>query len=497
MSYLGPPFQHDIFLSYAWVNNRKRANEQSGWVDDFQEDLIIELAQHIGRTDRLKVWRDKRNLDGNQKVDEEIQNRINASALFLCLTSNAYLNPESYCLKELAWFYKRANADGYKLGTRVRIFNVLLNNVKNWPKEISGSGYTFHDGTEEGDFGNTLRRSDPGYTEQVRRLAKGIFETLKAFNEVLPKTLAEPGEATHKYESVTVFLAHTADTLTYDIRERVLNDLRQSGARVITDVPPPHPAADHDQVLEAATSQAQLSVHLFDENPGGKVEGLPNEFYPQRQAELVLQKPIPQFIWVPQTLGIDTIRHEKHKEFLSQLENGKRAKTNYRFVRESAASVTREVFATLDEILKPPPPPGGSAGRTVLVDTHPKDQVYAFKLSDSLLKSKVLITSSVDDPGKNVEGFEDILRQVSLLIIIFGHVAEEWVVGRIKEAFKVAGASELRSLKACGVYLPRREDGDQKRQLNVGLLPDSIRIFLFNDPQGLDPLLEYLASSPT
>jgi hypothetical protein len=499
MTYLGPPFKHDIFLSYARVNNQPRVGATLGWVEQFRRDLTIELSELIGRNDSVDIWRDERELATNQYFDDEIKDAINNSAIFLACTSHGYLNPKSYCLKELDWFNQRMAEDrfGKKIGTRGRVFNLLLNNVaiEEWPKEFEGlSGGKFHDGADKESPGYPLPREDPAYLAQIRKLAVDIAKLLKAFEPLMQQGSSEVETTSNKYESLTVFLAHTADTLTYSTRERLLNDLKRNGAHVVADIPSRYAAADHDEDLIAAIAKANLSVHLLDENPGAKVQGEPDDFYPRRQADLVCAQPIPQFIWVPQTLDTQTVPNEKYRTFLTNLENEKRAKSGYRFVRAPAASVTREVFAGLDLILKPPP---ASIGSAALVDMHPKDQQYAFKLSNILANNNVqpLITSGEDDPGKNIEGFEDLLRQVSLLIVVFGQVAEEWVTGRVREAFKVAAATEHRSLKVCGVYLPPREDGLRNRQLNFGLLPVSIPIFWFNDPKILNSVLSTMATS--
>ncbi|HUS10600.1 MAG TPA: toll/interleukin-1 receptor domain-containing protein [Pyrinomonadaceae bacterium] len=499
MSYLKPPFKHDIFLSYARVNNQQRVGAELGWVEQFRKDLMIELSELIGRRDTIDVWRDERELAGNQSFDEVIQNAIYNSGLFLACSSNGYLNPESYCLKELEWFGQRTSEDrfGKKVGTRGRLFNVLLNNVPidQWPRQFEGlTGSKFNDAVDPRDPGYPLQRTDPTYLIQLRKLAAEIYGTLRDFDALMQSGSEEREITSNKYESLTVFLAHTADTLTYTTKERLLNDLRRNGAQIITDLPPRYPTLEHDEDLLAAIGKADLSVHLLDENPGAKVPDSADDFYPRRQADLVLDQPRPQFIWVPQTLDSETVPHKKYGMFLKQLENGERTKSSYRFVRAPAASVTREVFAALDLILKPPV---ASIGAAALVDTHPKDEKYAFNLSSILANNNVqpLITSGEDDPGKNIEGFEDLLRQVSLLIVVFGQVAEEWVTGRIREAFKVAAATEHRSLKVCGVYLPPREDGKRNRQLSFGLLPVSIPIFWFSDPKILNSVLSTMATS--
>ena len=488
MSYLVPLFKHDLFISYAWVNNRKTSGETLGWVEQFRLELEQELAGLIGRT-TLEIWRDTRDLDSNHVFDDEIRSAINETALFVTLTSNGSLHSDSYCRKELAWFHKKASEEKYglKIANRSRIFNVLLNNIpdKDWANECKGmAGRKFHDAADSKDFGRPLDHKDADYRLAMRQLADEIYRTLLGFRNVLETTTAEPPAIVGKYNSATVFLAHTADTLTFDVRERLIKDLQGNGVRVVTDVPPPHPLGEHDQAVLTATETANLSVHLIDGNPGGKIAGAADEFYPRRQAELILEKTTPQLIWVPKKLSLKTVPHEGHRQFLEQLATSPRDKLNYRLIRSPATSLAGEVFSVLDEVMKPVVPP---CRTSAVIDSHQKDQSYAFKLTDVLVENQVLplITAGEDDPEKNVEGFEEMLRQAKLFIVIFGHVADEWVVARIKEALKIAGGTENRSLKACGVYLAPRKDGVQNRQLNLGALPVSIPIFWFKDPHAL------------
>jgi hypothetical protein len=488
MSYVGPIFRHDLFISYAWVNNQKAAGETLGWVEQFRQELERELAGLIGRT-TLEVWRDTRDLDSNHNFDDEIKSAINETAFFVALTSNGYIDPDSYCRKELSWFHKKASDERYGLtiGNRSRIFNVLLNNIphEKWATEFSGTaGRKFHDAADATEFGRPLDTKHPEYRLAMRKLADEIYRSLMEFREVLENTTAEPPAVAGKYKEVTVFLAHTADTLTFDVKERLLTDLQASGVRVVTDVPPPHDLKGHDEAVLTAAEKASLSIHLLDGNPGAKVAGTAGEFYPRRQAELLLEKPTPQLIWVPKKLNLKTVPHEEHRQFLDQLANSPRAKLSYSLVRSPATSLAREVFSVLDEVTKPSP---SATGTTALIDSHQKDQPYAFKLTDVLVKNRVLplITAGEDDPKKNVEGFEDMLRQAALFIVIFGYVADEWVVARIKEAVKISSGTGKHSLKACGVYLAPRNDGVQNRQLNLGALPVSIPIFWFKDPVAL------------
>src|SRR5215475_4974010 len=140
MAYLSD-FDFDIFISYAHVDNLTAVSAAEGWVAQFHQQLEILLWKRVGRRDSVKIWRDPR-LDGNQLFDNTIRDRIETAALFLALTSAGYLESE-YCRQELECFAERARRDAHGLvvDDRLRIFNVLLNNIPHskWPEQYGRS----------------------------------------------------------------------------------------------------------------------------------------------------------------------------------------------------------------------------------------------------------------------------------------------------------------------------------------------------------------------
>jgi hypothetical protein len=145
-------FKFDIFISYAHVDNLTAAGSTNGWVSQFHQQLEIQLWKRVGRIGSVAIWRNQE-LDGNSVFDKVIQGRIESSALFLALPSKGYQASE-YCGQELKCFHRKAQSDqhGLIVGDRLRIFNILLNNVPHaeWPKEYGrSSGYVFHDATRE------------------------------------------------------------------------------------------------------------------------------------------------------------------------------------------------------------------------------------------------------------------------------------------------------------------------------------------------------------
>lgn len=190
MTYV-PGFKYDIFISYSRVDDQPAPGESKGWVKQFHEYLQYELARRFGSYDSVSVWLDAHYLAGGMFFDDQNRQAIDDSAIFIALTSRGYLAEGSYGRKELAWFYRKAQGEraGLVVGTRSRIFNVLLQNIphQEWPEEISGmSGFRFYDSTSPDDIGYPAHTNQEVFREQIRQLIGDIEITLRSL-----KSLAE------------------------------------------------------------------------------------------------------------------------------------------------------------------------------------------------------------------------------------------------------------------------------------------------------------------
>ncbi|NIO87400.1 MAG: hypothetical protein GTN53_42775, partial [Candidatus Aminicenantes bacterium] len=126
-----------------------------------------------------------------------------------------------------------------------------------------------------------------------------------------------------------------------------------------------------------------LSVHLLDHLPGRKIDGEPEITYPQKQVELAKEQETPQIIWVPEQLKIDKIEDEAHKNFLYNLKTEERKKDTYDFIQGPETSITRDLLEKIS-LLKTPPK-RAPLEYSVLLDTHLKDQMCAFRLGQYLI----------------------------------------------------------------------------------------------------------------
>ena len=346
MGYL-PGFQHDIFISYAHVDNAA-VDAANGWVTQFREHLDLQMSKRVGRMGAVKIWQDP-TLEGSQLFDKTIEDAINSSAIFIALNSSGYLASD-YCKQELRLFEAKAGKEpsGLAVGDRLRIFNVLLNNIpfSEWPTEFGRtSGFPFHDAESPDDFGYPADPQEKPFQLQMRKLVEAVYRTLCAMKESLPAAApsvasapvtaspaAGASAAAPSSDAFTVFLADTADSLR-TLRRRVTAELQSKGIRVIADVPPPYEAAAHEERAIAAISGAHLAVHLLDTFPGREIEDAEEKSYAQRQVELSIEHARSQFIWVPKALDLAALEDGTYKEFLDRLENGERSEATYKFLR--------------------------------------------------------------------------------------------------------------------------------------------------------------------
>ena len=427
-----PGYQHDIFISYAHNDNYGIAGA-SGWVDVVEEGLDNWLRKRRGRHN-LRIWRDKRRMDGNTLFDNAIQEAIDTSAVFLALTSRNYLQSE-YCLKELRRFEKfhGRQAGGLQVADSARIFNILLNNIPHpqWPAPFQGtSGFPMHDARSAEELGDFISPGDHAFEKQMRPI-------IDALEKLLAKMSPPPAVETQApSDTISIFMADVPEAL-QDFKDRLIAEAEYHEARILTDIPPPMKAVEHEDAVRRVLAESRLAIHLLNEWPGRKLPDRKDITFPREQHELAFGQSIPQLVWIPTDLEITTVENTAQRQFLESCDNRPRAQGQYELVRclqsEFVHLVVERIAAMQDE--------GQAESPTLsyLIDTHQKDQRYAFRLADYLLDkgAQVDFNHESSDPMVSLVKFEKSIHQVKNLILVCGQVGTAWLVGRIKKAFKV------------------------------------------------------------
>ena len=270
MAYL-PQFDFDIYISSASLDNQTSPWESHGWVDQFYQALGIELSRRIGRHNAVSTWRNTREYD---EFDDDIENAIERSALFVALISPAYLQSD-FCKKELQTFSEKAAASGYGLSVheRSRIFPVLMNRVplNEWPRaiaELGIMGFTFYVDSENWHLADMGHPTDPrhqDFQEQIRRLAQEIFRALKSFEyppaeETVPLPTPEPAQSA----SSAIFISYRrGESTPYAGRlyDRLADHFGED--RVFMDLDTIEPGDDFVEVITNYVSSCSILIALI------------------------------------------------------------------------------------------------------------------------------------------------------------------------------------------------------------------------------------------
>lgn len=438
-----PGYKYDIFISYAHIDNLALPGESVGWIEHFYKSLNVMLAQRFGKQDMVKIWWDSKKLDGSVLYNDSIEEGLKESAVMICLHSPGY-RASKYCNLELDVFYKKIRAEktGARVGFRSRIVHVLLNNMPylEWPPQLGGStGFPFHDSNDTNDLGDPLDVDSDAYKKQMQTLRDAIYNLLKEFPNEQEDEPAAPG-------SFTIFMGEVPDTLRLT-RKRLVTELEKKSFRVITGMPPPDEAKEHEKAVVTALRKADLSVHLLDQYPGREINGDPENSYAQKQAELALLEGRPQMIWVPGETNLEQIEVDSYRQFLAMLEKGNvssmegnTTSKEYEFLRGPKSSLAQEITDYAERLKtqqRPQQPSGGML--PVLLDTHLRDQMYALDLGKTLLENNIqpFINPQEDDPRKNIDLLKNRISQVKKMIFLYGNVGKEWIQGRMGAAIQL------------------------------------------------------------
>ena len=80
-----PNYKHDIFVSYAHVDDLPLEGATQGWVTTLIHSIKIRLAQKLGRSDAFDLWMDQR-LASNVKITSQI-----SAAILIVVLSPGYI----------------------------------------------------------------------------------------------------------------------------------------------------------------------------------------------------------------------------------------------------------------------------------------------------------------------------------------------------------------------------------------------------------------------
>ena len=161
MSFVGPPFRHDIFISYS---HGDVSGDGQSLLRQWSQAFVVELERELKAFDELGAevrifidqhYRPGRGIDPMSPLNDTLQQEIGDAAILAVLMSPKYLS-SAWCRQEREWWL-RSQAQ-YKIGHEGRIAVARI-----WPTDGQGwpSGLVDSEGNElVGHFFYDRRKSD-------------------------------------------------------------------------------------------------------------------------------------------------------------------------------------------------------------------------------------------------------------------------------------------------------------------------------------------------
>ena len=305
-------YAYDVFLSYAYDDNRPPPYVKRGWVSTLRDCLEVELNSSPKGSNQIPdLDRHGAALRATREITPAIRAAVRASAALVVVLSSSYLE-SPWCKIELHEFLDAVDREG---GDRTRVFVVRLRDraADDPPVFAHVPGYKFWTEDEQrrvrrlGDPRPVLPR-DRHYYERVQDLAEEIHRTLS-------QPVAEQLPSPYKKLRGTVYLARVAEGLVAT-RDEVRRYLAQSGLDVL-----PEPGREPDSATSFASTatrdlkRSDLFVQLLDAEAGGRSLGFPAG-YDGLEYRLAQEAGTPVLQWRRARLALETVTDPVHRTLL-------------------------------------------------------------------------------------------------------------------------------------------------------------------------------------
>lgn len=498
------PFENDIFVSYAHVDNEPYDNPQ-GWIDRLDQKLRLRVAQLLGVPP--SVWRDTR-LQGNEYFAGSIGDGISSTRLLLSVVSPRYVN-SAWCRGEVREFSRRAAQTGdASVGNLTRVFKVVKTHVpeEEMPDELQGLlGYHFYEFDERGRP-REFRQDDPPnkdqrYWDRLEDLALDIVKALKSFktaadDDAAARDAGKPeGEPEPLPLEKKIYLAETTSDVTPE-RDRIRRELQQRGFYVLPDRELPRSASEFERDAREALSRCSLSVHLVGATYGLIPEGEEERSVVRWQEELASEratsdKEFARLIWMPPGLEPQGRRHQSFVEGL-HTRLGKGAE----LLQTSVEDLKLRVLEKLKPKPAPAPPKeqesNGVKHVYLICDNRDVNDVvpvedYLFDQGFEIVNS-ALVTEGSDDVA---QAHRENMVNCDAALIYYGNANPMWLSTKIDDFKKARDWGRAAPFDARAVYVSAPQT-PQKQRFRTHEVPLVIQNFEGFRPDALQPFISAL-----
>ena len=479
------PFQNDLFISYAQIDNEFFTQKTKGWIDLLHERLEIRLAQLLGT--RPKIFRDPQ-LRGPEDFRQRLVIELSRTAIFVSVVSPRYISSDS-CRDEFEYFFDEAKRR--ELGEKRCVFKIVKTYVplKDHPAGFQDLlGYEFYERNEvsgrvyEFDAEISVQgEKDKRYWNKFEDLAWDIHELIKFLETPETPVGVKPSGA-------TIYLAETTSDLA-EQRDKVKRELTQYGHTVLPNKALPLEASAFQTAVRDYLQSSQLSVHLIGEHYGLIPEKETERSIVRLQEELAVERGddahFSRLIWMPP--GLEP-KDDRQKKFVVDLQTSFSSHNGSELLQVKLEDLKTIIQSKLAP--KPQPtvePPSGTVRIYLICD--PTDVESADPLRNYLLDQGYETTFPLTD-GSDAEVFEDHKENLLLcdaVLIFQGQASEAWLRMKLRELRKLPGYGRTAPLLDTAVYIggPASPAKDRFRILEAR----TIKNYGDFDPALLEPFI--------
>ncbi len=493
-------FEHDVFVSYAHIDNQSLVEGQKGWITNLHRALKIRLSQLLGKEPR--IWRDPK-LSGNDVFSDKLVDRVSGVALLVSVLSPRYINSD-WCTRELRVFLEGSQATGGpRIGDKIRVFKVVKTQIpfEQHPPELQEVlGYDFF--TVDPDTGRAHELSQTSeesrlYWARLDDLAHDITDALGLLESAAPAAAAAPApESPAAGDQPAVYLAETSYDLKTE-RDAIKRDLQGHDYVVLPDRPLPPIAPESEALIKQQLERCRLSVHLVGRSygvvPDGAVESqvvLQNEYATARGASNDFMR----LIWMPP--GLET-EDERQRKFIESLATDPRIQEGADILETSLEEFKSAIHKKLEPPEEEESPEADDGDDDDLCHIYlicdQRDLDHTMALEDHLYDQgyEVIVPVFEGDEAQVRKDHEENMVLCDAVLFYYGAGNELWLRRKQREVLKSAALGRTKPLRAKAIYVAPPET-PRKRRVRTR---EAVVIPQQQDfqPSALEPFLRLLA----
>ncbi len=438
---------HDIFISYAHLDDESPAGRECGWVTTLKNWLSGALARALGR--RPDIWMDYE-LQANAQVTPTLIEKVRNSRALVLVLSPGYQNSE-WCQRELANFLDN-NPPGGDLEAVFIVEQYPVQRQMLHPRLQELTPVQFWVPGANTKIPRLLGWPEPDqdehnpYWEKVNYLANLLADRLRTpvvkVLQLAPQAPAAVASGPSTAAPVVWIAGPTPKMAGY--WDQLADSVRRRGATVLPVARDGYPL-DGVMALREALGRdmdgAKLLVQLLGDESGTR---LPDSDGTLATVQHAAAKALQQ-----SCTGLKYLRWRPPEIDLEQVEDPDLREILFGATRCGFEQFRQQVLDALDRLKPPPPPPPPGAGMTICLTAGEKDQALCEEIGALLVERGWDVVSPPpgpsgdDNPQTFRETVDEIIRNSDAVVVLYGRESHLWIEAQYARAIRLLGRQNV------------------------------------------------------